>query len=69
MIHQRLLVRAQCDQLESANQVSAGQSISSCAVAESTTSKGQGRAARRKYLWNGLTEAESVLFGVLERGH
>lgn len=69
MIHQRLLVRAQCDQLESTSQVSTGQSIPSCAVAESTKRKGHGCATRRKYLWSGLTEAESVLFSVLERGH
>jgi len=69
MIHQRLLVRAQCDQLKSTSQVSTGQSVSYCAVAEGTKRKGHGCAARRKYLWNGLTEAESVLFSVLERGH
>ena len=69
MIHQRLLVRAQCDQLESTSQVSTCQSLSSYAVAESTKGKEHGCAARRKYLWNGLTEAESILFGVLERGH
>ena len=31
--------------------------------------KRQSRAEPRKYLWNGLAEAESVLFSVLERGH
>lgn len=69
MIHPRLLVRAQCGQLKSSSQVNMGQSMSSCAVAESTNRKEHGRAARRKYLWNGLTVAESVLFSVLERGH
>lgn len=68
MIHQRLLVRAQCDRLESTSIISTGQSIPSCTVAESIKEKGRGRAARRKYLWDGLAEAKSVLFSVLERG-
>ena len=68
MIHQQLLVRARCDQLESTGQVSAGQSNSSYAIPESIKRKAHGCAARRNYLWNGLTEAESVLFSVLERG-
>lgn len=42
--------------------------ISSCAAAESTKRNEHGCAVWRKYLWNGLTEAESILFSVLERG-
>ena len=68
MTRQQLLVRARYDQLESKDQVNTGESSSSCADAESTTRKERGFAAWRKYLGNGLTEAESVLFSVLERG-